>query len=172
MSGLLSSLGVEWKSIIAQLINFGILVFVLWKLVYKPVLKVLDERAQMAKDAAEKSNSIESKLEEMKLREEEVLAKARQAGEKLVKDAESAAQSLKTKLSTEATASAEKIVADAKLAMAGENEKFQAELKKEIVGIVASAIEGTVGKYLDSDSKHKLAEEASKEALKVESKVK
>jgi F-type H+-transporting ATPase subunit b len=87
MSGLLSSLGIEWKSLVAQLINFGILVFVLWKLVYKPILKVLDERAQMAKDAAEKSNSIESKLEEMRLREEEVLVKARLAGEKLVKDA-------------------------------------------------------------------------------------
>ena len=172
MSGLISSLGIEWKSLIAQLINFGILVFVLWKLVYKPILKVLDERTQMAKDAEAKSSSIDSKLEEMKLREEEVLAKARVAGEKLVKDAESAALALKTKLSAEATASAEKIVSDAKLAMASENEKFQSELKKEVVGIVASAIEATVGKYLDSDAKHKLAEEASKEALKIEAHIK
>jgi F0F1-type ATP synthase membrane subunit b/b' len=56
--------------------------------------------------------------------------------------------------------------------MKSENDKFQAELKKEVVSIVASAIEATVGKYLDSDAKHKLAEEASKEALKVESHVK
>jgi F-type H+-transporting ATPase subunit b len=172
MSGLLSSLGIEWKSLIAQLINFGILVFVLWKLVYKPILKVLDDRAQMAKDAAEKSSSIESKMEEMKLREEEILAKARASGEKLVKDAEGAAANLKKKLSDEATVSAQKIVNDAEARMRSENEKFQSELKKEIVSIVASAIEATVGKYLDRDAKHKLAEEASKEALKVEAHIK
>lgn len=172
MSGLVSSLGIEWGSLLAQIINFGILLFALWKLVYNPILKVLDDRAQMAKDAEAKSSSIDSKLDEIKALEERTLAEARKTGAKLVKDSEEISTSLKKKLTDEATISAQKIVADAEARMKGENDKFQAELKKEVVGIVASAIEATVGKYLDSDAKHKLAEEASKEALKVEHRIK
>jgi hypothetical protein len=45
-------------------------------------------------------------------------------------------------------------------------------IRKEIVSVVATAIESTVGKYLDSSAKQKLAEEATKETLKVESFIK
>ena len=85
---LFQSFGIEWKLIIAQIINFGVLVFILWKLVYRPLLKVLDERTKQAKDAEEKSNSVDSKLEEIKKLEEQTLAEARNAGQKLLKDAE------------------------------------------------------------------------------------
>ena len=168
MNSLLSSFGIEWKLLLAQLVNFGILVFVLWKLVYKPILKVLDDRQKAAKDAVEKESSIAAKLLETKELQAKALAEARIHGEKMIKDAEISAANLKKKLSEEASVSAQKIVSDAEARMRSEQEKFQAELKKEVVGIVASAIESTVGKYLDHGAKQKLAEEASHEALKVE----
>lgn len=165
---LLSSLGVEWKLLVAQIINFGILVFVLYKLVYKPLLKVLDERAEMVKDAADKSSSIDSKLDEIRALEESTLTEARKRGAEIIKETEVAALALRTKLEKEAMDSAAKVVREAEVRMKSENEKLHAELKLEMKNIVADAIESTVGKYINSDAKHKLAEEASREALQVE----
>lgn len=165
---LLSSLGVEWKLLTAQIVNFGILVFVLYKLVYKPMLKVLDDRARMVKDATEKSSSIDSKLDEIKALEEAALADARKRGAEIIKETEAAALSLKSKLEKEASESASKVVREAEARMKAENERLHAELKTEMKEIVATAIEFTVGKYLNADAKHKLADEASSEALKVE----
>jgi F-type H+-transporting ATPase subunit b len=169
MESLIHSFGIEWKLIIAQVINFGILAFVLFKLVYKPLLKVLDERETMVKDAQEKSSSIESKMDEIKALEEKVLSEARVHSQKLIKDAEASALNLKNKLSEEAHASAEKIVKEAQNKLAADQSKRDEELKKEIKNIVAGAIEATVGKYIDENAKSKLADEAHKETQKIES---
>ncbi len=168
MESLLHSFGIEWKLLIAQAINFGILVFVLWKLVYKPILKVLDERTSSAKDAEAKSSSIESKLEEIKALEEATLSEARSRGKEIIKETEAASVVLRAKLEKDATEAASKVVREAEARMKSEQDKINAELKAEMKEIVATAIEATVGKYLNSDAKHKLAEEASKEALNVE----
>ncbi|MES2060108.1 MAG: hypothetical protein V4438_03695 [Patescibacteria group bacterium] len=168
MESLLQSFGIEWKLLIAQAINFAILAFVLWKLVYKPILKVLDERAAGAKEAAEKSSSIESKLEEIKALEEATLAESRKRGAEIIKQTEAAALVLKAKLEKDAAESASKVIREAEARMKSEQDKIHAELKGEMKEIVAAAIEATVGKYLNADSKSKLAEEASKEALSVE----
>src|SRR3989344_5495092 len=168
MQSFFSSFGIEWSHLLAQLVNFGILVFVLWKLVYKPILKVLDERVKASKDAEAKSSSIDAKLLEIKALEEKALTEARERGERLVKDVEASSANLKKKLGEEATISAQKIIVDAKAEMRSEQEQLHAEFKKEVVGIVATAIEATVGKYLDHSARQGLAEEASHEALKVE----
>lgn len=169
MESLIHAFGIEWKLLIAQIINFGILAFILFKLIYKPLLKVLDERTAMVKDAEEKSSSIDSKLEEIKALEEKVLAEARKTGEKLVKDAELSAVALGKKLSEEAHSHAEKIVKEAQAKLQADQSKRDEELKKEIKNIVADAIEATVGKYIDENAKAKLTDEAHKETLKIES---
>ncbi len=172
MEEIAHSLGIEWKLLIAQIINFGILAFVLFKLVYKPLLKVLDERTEMVRDAAEKSSSIDARLAEIKELEEKVLAEARANGAKLIKDAEISAKELRNKLEIDAHTHAEKIVKEAEARILADQNKRDAEIRKEIVSVVATAIESTVGRYLDSSAKQKLAEEATKETLKVESFIK
>ena len=163
-----SSLGIEWKILSAQVVNFGILVFVLYKLVYKPLLKVLDDRVAEVKASEEKSSSIDSKLEEIKALEERTLAEARNRGAEIIKEAEAAALNLKVRLEKEATSAASKVVQEAEARMKAEQSKLHAELKTEMKEIVAGAIESTVGKYLDADAKQRLTEEASREALQVE----
>ena len=165
---LLSSLGIEWKLIIAQIVNFGILVFILYKLVYKPLLSALDSRVAQVKEVAEKTSSIDSKLEEIKSLEEETLAEARKAGAKIIKETEEAASKLKARLESEAVAEAAKLIKEAEARIKADQDKQNASLKAEIRDLVATAIEATIGKYLNDDAKKKLADEASAEALKVE----
>lgn len=172
MEEIAHSLGIEWKLLIAQMINFGILAFILFKLIYKPLLKILDERAAMVKDAEEKSSSIEARLQEIKELEEKVLNEARLASATLLKDTEVSAGALKLKLEASAHAHAEKIVKEAEERLLAEQSKKDAEIRKEILSVVATAIESTVGKYLNKEAKEKLAEEATKETLKVESFIK
>ena len=43
---LLQDLGVDGPKLIAQLINFAIVLFVLWRFAYKPVLEMLENRRQ------------------------------------------------------------------------------------------------------------------------------
>jgi len=46
MEELISTFHIEWQLIIAQLVNFAIVLFVLWKFAYNPILKTLNDRTK------------------------------------------------------------------------------------------------------------------------------
>ena len=53
---LLTKLGVDWKLLIAQIVNFTILVSVLTYFVYRPLLDLLDARRERIRKAVEDEN--------------------------------------------------------------------------------------------------------------------
>jgi F-type H+-transporting ATPase subunit b len=167
MDAILHSLGIEWKLLLAQAINFGLLAFVLFKLAYKPLLKVLDERAAKVKEIQDNSTLLETKLKDAQATEAEMLREARQKSDELLKKAEKAGETLKADIVAEAEKRAEKLVRDAESRMKLEAEERANAFKKEAITIVADALEKTVGKYLDASAKQKLAEEASSEVGKI-----
>ena len=72
MQTFVEKFGIDWKLMIAQLINFAIVFFILRAFVYKPVLKLLDKRRQKIEDGlafAEKSKAELASIEELKAAE-------------------------------------------------------------------------------------------------------
>lgn len=85
---------IELTQILLQILNFGILFFVLAKFLFKPILKILDARADRVAEAAaaaEESLKVQAELEEKKAaklaeatkKAAAVLAEAREEGKKL-----------------------------------------------------------------------------------------
>lgn len=69
---MLDKIGINPTSLVAQIINFGVLFFLLSKLLYKPVLRLLEERAEKISQglkAAEESLREKEKLETQKKEE-------------------------------------------------------------------------------------------------------
>ncbi len=56
---LLAKLGIDWRLLIAQAINFGILLAILTALVYRPLLNLLDSRRERIAKALEDARKIE-----------------------------------------------------------------------------------------------------------------
>jgi len=54
MAELFHALGIEWPILIAQVVNFAILLVVLWKFVYTPVMRLLDARREGVLKAIER----------------------------------------------------------------------------------------------------------------------
>ena len=63
---LLQKLGIDWRLLIAQLVNFSILVIILYKLLYKPVLKVLNDRKEKIEQGLKDAKSLGEELERTK----------------------------------------------------------------------------------------------------------
>ncbi len=59
-----STLGIDWKLLLAQLINFAILIGVLGYFVYTPILRLLDERRERVKKAMDDARHIEQQRKE------------------------------------------------------------------------------------------------------------
>jgi F-type H+-transporting ATPase subunit b len=62
---LLSQLGINWGIFLSQAFNFAILLAVLTFFVYKPLMKVLDERAKRIKEGLDKAAQADARLKEV-----------------------------------------------------------------------------------------------------------
>src|SRR3989344_2735109 len=62
---MIQTLGINLGMLIAQAINFGILLVVLTYLLYKPVLRVIDERRERVRHSVEHAAALEKQVQEM-----------------------------------------------------------------------------------------------------------
>jgi F-type H+-transporting ATPase subunit b len=64
MDALIQALGINWKSLLAQVVNFGLLFFLLWKFAYPKILKTLQERTARIEKSMQFADEVEKKLRE------------------------------------------------------------------------------------------------------------
>lgn len=159
----MEALGIDWKLIIAQVINFLILLFVLRKFLYQPVLKMMEERqAKITKglaDAAEAEKKLLTSEAESKKIEEKAYAEA----EKLIKTAQQEASRSAEEIKAKAEKQAASAVAEGKAEASLLKEKAFGEAKKEISTLVLMAVEKVVGGELGQSQHRQLAESLVKE---------
>ncbi|PIR50188.1 F0F1 ATP synthase subunit B, partial [Candidatus Peregrinibacteria bacterium CG10_big_fil_rev_8_21_14_0_10_54_7] len=62
---LLTKLGINWQLLLAQIVNFAIVVGVLSFFLYKPLLNLIDTRRERIRKAMEDAQRIENQAKEM-----------------------------------------------------------------------------------------------------------
>jgi F-type H+-transporting ATPase subunit b len=85
---ILQSLGIDWKILLAQIINFLVILFLLKKFAYKPFLKILRERKKIIRQGIEKSEKAEKMLQTIKVQRDKILTNAQKKAQQLFKQNE------------------------------------------------------------------------------------
>ena len=160
---LLDNLGVDGPKLIAQLINFGIVLLVLWKFAYKPVLEMLENRRQKIAQSMDEAEQIKTELAETQAERDKVMAEANQRAEKLIADAKEAAKQVGEAEGQRAVKQAEEIIRKAGEATEADREKMMAELKAEIGRLVVETTAKVSGKVLTAGDQQRLIDETNKE---------
>lgn len=162
MQELISKLGIDWKLLIAQIINFLVLLFVLYKFAYGPVLAMLEKRQKKIEKGLKDAEDAHKKLAESEEKQKEILKHARTEAKDIVEKAHIQAEKSKSGIAAEAKVQAEKIIAGAKAEIEQEKQKTIAEIKSEIGGLVVAATEKIVGERIDEGKDRELIEKAIK----------
>ena len=160
---LLKNLGVDGPKLIAQLINFGIVMFVLWRFAYKPVLEMLENRRQKIAEGMDNAEKIKSELAETQAERDKVLTEANQKAEKLIADAKDAAKQVGEAEGQRAVKQAEEIIRKAREVTEADRDRMMAELKSEIGRLVVDTTTKVSGKVLTSKDQQRLIDETQKE---------
>ena len=160
---LLDNLGVDGWKLIAQLINFGIVLFVLWRFAYKPVLEMLETRRQKIAKSMDEAEQIKAELAETQEERDKVMAEANQKAEKLIADAKEATKQVGKAEGERAVKQAEEIIRKAREATKADRERMMAELKAEIGRLVVETTAKVSGKVLTAEDQQRLIDETNKE---------
>ena len=88
----MEKLGVELPLLITQIINFVIMIFVLTKLLYKPILKGLEKRRQKIEEGLKLTETVKIEEEHLQKRREEMVKEARIEARAILEEAKKAAK--------------------------------------------------------------------------------
>lgn len=162
MEELIKTFHIEANLLVAQFVNFAIILFVLWKFAYKPILKTLNDRTKKIEKGVKDAEEAGKKLKETAEKEKEILIKARKEAQDIIKKSETDAKKNAESIMIQAKEQNEKMIADAKKMIEQEKGKMIAEVKSEIAGLVVSATEKVIGEKLDGKKDEELIEKAIK----------
>ena len=154
---LLSKLGIDWKILIAQLVNFGILAFVLTYYLYRPIIKVLEKRRNEIERNKNISGKMDAKLKEIEASKDKVLKDARVQSETIIKSAEKSAAALRDELLNATKKEQEKMIIQGQKRLEEERVKLVSQIKHDVGAVIGEAIERTVGDFVDEGAQKKLA---------------
>jgi F-type H+-transporting ATPase subunit b len=160
----LGSLGINLPQLIAQIVNFGILVLVLYLFGFKSFMRTMDERSNKIKESLEAGER--AKHEALKSEQEvakRIEAASREA-QKILDQAAQAAEEVRRKAVFEAKKEADAIIEKARAEISREREEAVAELRKEVADLAVTIAGKAISHSLDEKTQRQLIEDALKEA--------
>jgi F-type H+-transporting ATPase subunit b len=160
----MGALGINLPLLVSFTISFVILFALLGLFLYKPVMKMLDERSRRIKEGMEQA---EATKEEYAHAEEEVkklISKAREDGQTLISQATQTGEKLREEAREGARKEAQVIVDRTRAELEEERDRIIDDLRREFVDISISAAEKVIKETLDKERHRKLIEEALEES--------
>lgn len=160
LESIIKTFHVEGWLLGAQILNIVIVLLVLKKFAFAPILNMLEQRRTSIISGEEKIKLIERQLADSVATTAAAIAKANDEAVRMVEEARQGAANFTEQKAQEAIASAQQILAKAEAAAKADRNRLVAELKSEFGRLVALTTSQVTGKILTSDDQKRINEEA------------
>ena len=160
----IDALGFNLPALIAQIINFVLLLIIFRLVLYKPLLKMLDERKQRIQDGLDASDEAKRRLSQTEQEVAKELEKARPQGQEQIAQAQQIASRIQEESRQAARTEAEQLIERARGEIQLERDSAISQLRQEFAGLTISAAERVIKEELDENKHRRLIEEVLAEA--------
>ncbi len=138
---IVKNLGINWKIFLAQLINFGIVFFVLKKFAFSPIQKVLKERQTNIKKGLDDAEKATSELNMAKEKYKEEIKRARTEANKIIAGAQKQHDEIIQKADEKSQERSNQFVQKAEKEIQNKKKEMMADMKKETIELSILAAE-------------------------------
>lgn len=159
MPEIFEKLGIDPKLLIAQVVNFVLLLIILQKIGYKPILKMLNDRTEKIEKSLKQAKKIEEELknaEETKLAE---IKKGKNEAKTIIREAQETIEKNNQETIEKTRIKTQEIVANAKQEIQNEKENSVKEAKEEITDIAILIAEKIIKNNIDKNKQKDLADD-------------
>ena len=132
-------------------LTFGILIFILTRFAWKPIMKMLSEREQSIEDALNKAEEAKKQMENLKADNEKLLAQARAERESILREAKEMKDGIIAQAKATADSEAKRMIATAKESIDREKQAAVADLKNQVASYSIEIAEKLVRKKMESN---------------------
>lgn len=145
---ILDQFGVQPVLLAAQVVNFLILLFILKKFLYKPILKVLDERKKKIEESLKNAEEIEAKLAKTEVESEKILQKALASGQKILDETNQTAAQIMEEANKTAQQMLAKAADDGKKIVAMQKQELEVQIRESVGTMIAAVMQKVTSKKI------------------------
>jgi len=153
---LLQTLGIEPKLLLAQIVNFAILLFVLWKVAYKPLLAVMKSRSERIEKSLLDAEALQKERAQWALEHEQLLAETKQKTRQMMTEAKEQGEVMKVEMKTamdnEMASAREKVAHELKM----QEERAMKALEERVTTLVAGVAQQFLSEKMTAKDDEKL----------------
>lgn len=160
--GLAASLGLNAQLFVFQLLNFAIVVAIVWFLILKPLTNALEKRKKIIDESLDNAKEIETKLGMSEQKFQERIDEAKVEANKIIEKTYTENKKMSDDMKAHAQDEVEKLVIQAKKNILDEKESMIAAVKKESAEMIVTALEKILGDKLDAKDDKKIIEDSLK----------
>jgi len=161
----MSGLGIRPFDLLFQIIAFGLLVWGLSRVAYKPLLRLLDERATKVRESLEAAERAQQDVAQAEQRSLEELQTARVQAQEIVARAREQSEQTIAQSRAAAREEAEKVRVQFEAQMHADQARARDELRHEVADLAILAASRVVRRSLDPEQHRQLIEETLREAV-------
>ena len=160
----MEGLGINLPSLLSQLVNFIILMVILYLVAYKPITRMFDERSNRIKESIEQTEQIRRQAEAAEEEFKKQIAAASKQGQEVIDRAAKTAEEVRQKARQEAKEDAEALLARAHAEISRHRDEVIDELREEFADITVLAAGKVIEQSLDKEGHLKLIDRVLKES--------
>lgn len=153
---LLQTLGIEPKLLLAQIVNFAILLLILWKVAYKPLLSIMKDRSERIEKSLHDAEALQKERAAWAQEHERLVASAKQETRQMVIEAKEQAEQLrvhmKEQVEQEMALSRKNVAHELKL----QEERAMKALEERVVSLVAGVAQNFLSEKMTGKDDEKL----------------
>ncbi len=155
----LDSLGIDFKILLAQIINFILLLLILKKFLYGPVVGMLDKRKKAIDEGLKNAEEARLAVEKAQSGYEQKIALAVKEADKILTEAKKQAKDESEQIIAAASANSTQMIEKTKKQIEIEKTRVLSEAKKELADLVIAATQKLISKDPDKNSIKEIVDE-------------
>jgi ATP synthase, F0 subunit b len=152
-------------TLIAQILNFIVLLWVLAKFAYKPLIKAMDDRRNRIINDLDSAEQTRLDAEALKAQYVEQLANARQEATEIVDKANKVAQNLHDEFVEQARAEKDAMMATAKERIEQDKKQALVDIRTQVIALSTQIASKVANQKLNSAEDQKLVADATDQVL-------
>lgn len=158
----LASLGIDAQMFIFQLINFALVVAVLWFLILKPITKKMTERQKMIDESLDNAKKVQENLARSEKEYQTRIDEAKVESNKILEKSQVEAERLSNDIKNKAKKEIEGLVLQAREKIKEEKVEVMAGIKRETANLVVAAVEKILNEKMDEKKDKRIIEDSLK----------
>ncbi len=163
----MEQLGIEPIQLLTQVLNFSLMVFLLTKFLYKPILKSLEARRKKIAEGLEYTQKMEEEKAKNEKKREEIISQAKEEARKIIQEGKNTGKLLEGEIVEKAHKEAEAILQKAKEELEMERSQMEVQLRSQTVEIAKTWVEAVLGKILGTKAQQTIINKKIQEMAKL-----